>query len=77
MRIRLRILRNELPPVQILFLVPDEPTPASKLLELVDAQLPLVSGQWGFEDYKVSVGDFEILHYLSINDLLEQNDLVT
>ncbi|KAB8446204.1 hypothetical protein FH972_025186 [Carpinus fangiana] len=77
MRLRLHIQRHELPPVKILFKVPEQqPTPVSKLLEWVNVLVPLESDGWGLEDYSVSVSGFECLHYLDLHDVLSHDDQV-
>lgn len=76
MRIRLEIKRHELPPVKIIFAVPDAPTSISKLVELVNDLIPLEAEDWGLEDYIVSVGDYECLHYMDAHAVLHDNDTV-
>lgn len=77
MRLRLDIQRHELPAVKILINVPSEPTTISKLLELVNDLVPLESDGWGLEDYVVSMGDYECVHYLDANTILKEDDAVS
>ena len=76
MRLYINIHRHELPPVKILFKVPAEPTPVSQLLELVNHLVPLESEGWGLEDYMVSLGGYECLHYSDVHSILNDGDEV-
>lgn len=76
MRIKLEVLRQDLPPVKVLWSV----TPhmlASQLLEKIDEHFPLESDDWGFEDYAVQLDGYEILHYMPLDNLLDQDSHVT
>ncbi|KAL8721320.1 MAG: hypothetical protein Q9225_001980 [Loekoesia sp. 1 TL-2023] len=85
MRLQLTVQRHALPPARILWttnvLGPPysaagtEPT-ISQFLEQINDIIPLESGEWGLEDYKVEVGSFECLHFLEIGQVLKEGDEV-
>ena len=79
MRLRLSILRHELPPVQILYGVPNpEKLTISELISQVNNVIPLESddGTWGLEDYIVAVSGFECVHYTPVIEILKEDDEV-
>lgn len=80
MRLRLSIQRFTLPKAEILWtLADDEKTSVptiSKLLERVNDIVPLESSTWGLEDYVVSIGGFECLHFSRLDQVLKDEDVV-
>ena len=78
MRLRLRILRNQLPPVTTLWPVTDtqQKNTITQLLESVNAIFPLESESWGIEHYVVTVASFECLHYHEIGAVCKDEDEV-
>ena len=79
MRLRLTIKRHELPTVQILHGVHNaDSTTISELVAQVNTIVPLESeeGQWGLEDYIVSVSGFECVHFAHVSDILKEDDQV-
>lgn len=76
MLLRVSVLRYQLPAVKFLYFAPvsQEPLPVSKLLELVDQLVPLKSDNWSLDDYFVSCGDYECLHYSDCRSILKEND---
>jgi hypothetical protein len=81
MRLRLSVQRNRLPVSNILWNVPDNISPQAytiaKLLEDVNAVLPLEAEQWGLEDYVIEVGGFECLHFTPVAQTLRDDDQVS
>lgn len=78
LRLRLRIHRNELPPVNILWPVPDTSLrqTIAQFLEHVNTVFPLETEHWGFEDYSISIGGFECLHYHELGAVCKDEDEV-
>ncbi|KAI7239225.1 hypothetical protein KC330_g2016 [Hortaea werneckii] len=78
MRLRLRILRNELPPVTTLWPISDtqQKNTITQLLEQVNNVFPLESESWGLEHYIVTVASFEALHYHEIGAVCRDEDEV-
>ncbi|GAB1731495.1 hypothetical protein NU195Hw_g1497t1 [Hortaea werneckii] len=78
MRLRLRILRNELPPVTTLWPISDtqQKNTITQLLEQVNNVFPLESESWGLEHYVVTVASFEALHYHEIGAVCRDEDEV-
>jgi hypothetical protein len=82
MRVFLTILRNGLPPSEIVWALPEPETSPSgiytiaKLLKEINECIPLESDHWGLEDYVVEVGEFECIHYQSARRLLKEDDHV-
>ena len=77
-RLRLSITRHELPQVKILHTIDISQNPTiSELISQIDELVPLESGSWGKEDYVVSVGAFECVHFQTVNDILRNDDEVT
>ncbi|RMY46286.1 hypothetical protein D0865_09375 [Hortaea werneckii] len=78
MRLRLRILRNELPPVTTLWPISDtqQKSTITQLLEQVNNVFPLESESWGLEHYVVTVASFEALHYHEIGAVCRDEDEV-
>lgn len=80
MRLRLSVLRHQLPQVKILWSLVKEssnrPETVSQLLEQVNEVIPLESEDWGLEDYVVEVGGFECLHYFNLQDILKDEDCI-
>lgn len=75
-RIKLEIARQGLPPAKVLWTATPETT-ASQLLEQIDDVFPLEAEGWGFEDYALQVGGYEVLHWMKIGDLVKDDDQVT
>ena len=80
MRLRLRVQRQSLPPVDLLWTVKQArgqtcPTIA-QLLEDVNLRIPLEAQGWGLEDYVVRVEGYECLHYSEIDEVLQDGDQV-
>ncbi|EGP88488.1 uncharacterized protein MYCGRDRAFT_109018 [Zymoseptoria tritici IPO323] len=78
MRIRLRIERNELPPVAILWTFSETQLSETiaQFMERVNERFPLEGNTWGFEDYAVSLGGYEAQHYCEVGDAFEKDDEV-
>lgn len=79
MRLRLSIQRHRLPPTNILWNVTNT-SPAyttARLLEDINAIVPLEAEEWGFEDYVVEIGGFECLHFSEVGQALKDEDHVT
>ncbi|KAI9829414.1 MAG: hypothetical protein M1819_006351 [Sarea resinae] len=86
MRLRLTVLRHELPPSQVLWIVADLPQThgsatanhtISQLLDQVNGIIPLEAEDWGLEDYIVEVRGFECLHFSELKSVLKDDDEVT
>jgi hypothetical protein len=62
----------------VLWSVPANASPQaytiSRLLEDVNAILPLEAEHWGLEDYVVEVGGFECLHFTPVAQALKDDD---
>lgn len=81
MRLRLTIHRNGLPTTKIMHKLPIPSASASmtvsRLLEDVDAIIPLESQHWGLESYTVETVDgYECLHFEEVGRLLADGDEV-
>ncbi|KAK4555858.1 hypothetical protein LTR86_007078 [Recurvomyces mirabilis] len=78
MRLRLRILRNELPTISTLWPVPDIQLKhtISQLLDSVNRTFPLESDTWGLEHYVVTIAGFECLHYHELGQVCKDEDEV-
>ena len=76
MRLRLDINRYQLPPTRILWNAQDDQTIA-EFLRQVHELVPLETELWGLEDYSVKVGDYEVLHYHQLGQVLKDEDVVT
>ena len=85
MRLRLVVERCGIPTVPILWTttplrpgqaISEERTTISQLLEHVNEVVPLESGDWGLEDYAVEVHGFECLHFLTLAQILKDDDEV-
>lgn len=81
MRLRLSVQRNNLPATNILWTVPQTTSQQAytiaRLLEDVNAVLPLEAEQWGLEDYIVEVEGFECLHFSPVAQTLKEDDHVS
>lgn len=79
MRLRLSIQRNELPTVNILWSVSEVQLKhtIAQLLQQVNGAFPLETEHWGYEDYAVSIGGFECLHYNEVSSVCKDEDVVT
>ena len=86
MRLRLVIERFGIPTVPILWTtaslrpgqaVNEENTTIAQFLEYINEVIPLESENWGLEDYAVEVRGFECLHFLSLAQILKDDDEVT
>lgn len=74
MRVRLRIERNSLPPVQTLWPVKDPTSTIAQLLQQINDIFPLEADTWGLEDYTLTLGAYELLHYHVAKDVLKEED---
>lgn len=77
MRLRLLIQRNNIPTVKTLFAIDTaaDPSPTvAQLLEQVNELVPLESETWGLEDYVVTIGGYECLHYSRVRDVIKDED---
>ncbi|KXT05745.1 hypothetical protein AC578_1088 [Pseudocercospora eumusae] len=78
MRLRLRIERNELPAVQVLWSI--EPTEIkntiSQFLERVNERFPLEGNTWDISDYSVMVAGYEATHYSELGNTFKDEDEV-
>lgn len=76
MRLRLRIERNTLPPTQALWPIQNPKATIAQLLQTINETFPLEADNWGLEDYSVSVGGYECLHYHEIRVVCRDEDEV-
>ena len=76
MRLRLRIERNALPSTQAIWPVKDGKWTVAQLLQHVNEVFPLEGETWGLEDYSVTVGGYEFLHYHELNAVCRDEDEV-
>ena len=76
MRLCLRVERNGLPPTQALWPVKDTKSTIAQLLHQVNDIFPLEADTWGLEDYTVSVGGYDCLHYHSLEAVCRDEDEV-
>ena len=76
LRLKLVVRRHELPDVRLLFGLKPMALSISDFLALVDERVPLVSNGWRLQDYLVTVGSFEALHYSDVGSVLKNNDEV-
>ena len=74
MRLRLRIERNALPPSQALWPVKDGKSTIAQLVQQINGVFPLEGDTWGLEDYSVSVGGYECLHYHEVAAVCKEDD---
>lgn len=77
MRVQLSIHRQGLPPVNLLWGLPDHqtrPKTIAQLLEDINDIVPLESEEWGLEDYVAQLGKFECLHFSTVQELLKEDD---
>ena len=74
MRLRLRIERNQQPPAQIIWGVPDTSITVAQLLEQINAFHPLEADTWGLEDYKFASGGYELMHFNTLKGVLKDED---
>ncbi|CAD0115194.1 unnamed protein product [Aureobasidium uvarum] len=75
MRIRLQVLRHQLPPTKVLWKV-DSATTTAELLTQISDFFPLEAEGWGLEDYAVHLGGYELLHFQQLGDILKEDDEV-
>ncbi|CAD0100894.1 unnamed protein product [Aureobasidium mustum] len=75
MRIRLQVLRHQLPPTKVLWKVDAASTTAELLTQISDF-FPLEAEGWGLEDYAVHLGGYELLHFQQLGDILKDDDEV-
>lgn len=72
--------RHRLPPVNLLWIVPGDANRADytvfRLLEDINPIIPLEAEDWGLEDYVVTVGGFECMHFSPVTQLLKDEDEV-
>ncbi|TIA01220.1 hypothetical protein D6C82_03953 [Aureobasidium pullulans] len=73
MRIRLQVLRHQLPPTKVLWKV-DGATTTAELLTQISDFFPLEAAGWGLEDYAVHLGGYELLHFQQLADVLKEDD---
>ena len=76
MRLRLRIERNALPSTQAIWPVKDGKSTIAQLLQHVNEVFPLEGETWGLEDYSVTVGGYECLHYHELSAVCRDEDEV-
>ncbi|PIA89030.1 hypothetical protein CB0940_07660 [Cercospora beticola] len=78
MRLRLRIERNELPPVQVLHAIPptQQSQTISQFLQSINALFPLESTTWDISDYTVLVAGYEATHYTEVGQAFKDEDEV-
>jgi hypothetical protein len=80
MRLRLHILRNDLPAVKVMWnttsLKPGVDEIVSNLLNSINDIIPLEGSSWGLEDYVVELGGFEVLHFQEISAVFKEDDEV-
>jgi len=76
MRIRLQVLRHQLPPTKVLWKV-DAATTTAELLTQISDFFPLESEGWGLEDYAVHLGGYELLHFQQLGDILKEDDEIS
>jgi hypothetical protein len=80
MRLRLHILRNDLPAVKVMWNTTSLKTGVdeivSSLLNSINDIIPLESSCWGLEDYVVELGGFEVLHFQEIAAVFKEDDEV-
>ncbi|KAF2808203.1 uncharacterized protein BDZ99DRAFT_464100, partial [Mytilinidion resinicola] len=82
MRLRLSVQRNTLPPTDVLWTVSDDQVSQkaftiARLLDDVNRIVPLESDTWGLEDYVVTVGGYECLHFAQVGHVLKDEDRVS
>ncbi|KAL9075601.1 MAG: hypothetical protein Q9157_003957 [Trypethelium eluteriae] len=80
MRVQLSIHRQELPPADLLWSLPNDrtgPTTIAQLIEDVNNVVPLESEHWGLEDYVLQLGRYECLHFSRVQELFKDNDRLT
>jgi hypothetical protein len=81
MRFRLAVFRHGLPPTRVVWTTPDERLESvflvSRLLSDVNDIIPLEAREWGLEDYVVQLGEYELLHFHNLGDVLRENDKIT
>ncbi|TKA77933.1 hypothetical protein B0A55_03722 [Friedmanniomyces simplex] len=78
MRLRLRIHRNELPPISTLWPINDTHLnhTIAQLLVQIDQTFPLESETWGLEHYIVTLDGYELLHYHELGAVCKDEDEV-
>lgn len=76
MRIRLQVLRHQLPPTKVLWKV-DAATTTAELLTQISDFFPLEAQGWGLEDYAVHLGGYELLHFQQLGDILKEDDEIS
>jgi hypothetical protein len=85
MRIFLSVFRNGLPPIDIVWAVPEVELgngngtslfTVAKLLTQVNETIPLESETWGLEDYAVEVRGYECLHFMPVEKVVKDEDQV-
>jgi len=78
MRLRLRIHRHELPTVSTLWPVSETQlnNTVAQLLKQVNNTFPIEAETWGLEQYAVSIGGFECLHYHELGAVCKDEDEV-
>jgi hypothetical protein len=81
MRFRLSVFRHGLPPMRVVWSTPDEQLDGvflvSRLLSEINDIIPLDPGERGLEDYVVQLGEYELLHFHNLADVLRENDKIT
>jgi hypothetical protein len=80
-RIKLKVQRNRLPDVDILWPVKEhedhQQCTVAKLIADVHQAIPLESGDWSLDQYVCEVGGYECLHYAFVSDIIKDGDAVT
>ncbi|KAK1062500.1 hypothetical protein LTR74_010205 [Friedmanniomyces endolithicus] len=76
MRLRLRIYRNELPPISTLWPINDTHLKhtITQLLAQIDQVFPLEGYHWGLEHYTVTLDGYELLHYHELGAVCKDED---
>lgn len=73
MRVRLQVLRHQLPPAKVLWNV-DASLTTAEFLNQINDFFPLEASGWGLEDYTVHLGGYELLHFQQLDTLLNHDD---
>lgn len=81
MRLRLSVFRHGLPPTRVVWSTTEEQLDGvflvSRLLSDINDVIPLEARDWGLEDYVVQLGEYELLHFHNLSDVLREDDRVT
>jgi hypothetical protein len=81
MRFRLSVFRHGLPPTRVVWATTDEQLEGvflvSRLLSEINDTVPLEAREWGLEDYVLQLGEYELLHFHNLSDVLREDDHIT